>query len=83
MHDAMNSLADSVTPPPEMLLGPRRLVAWIILATCIVLMRLSIRLLPRMSPFRIFVEGSTSMMLDAVSPRRLLSAPAPTTPRGS
>jgi hypothetical protein len=83
MHEAMNSLTDTLTPPPAMLLGPRRLVAWIILAVCIVVMRLSIRLLPRTSPFRIFVEGSTGMLLDAVSPSRMLSAPAPTTPRGS
>ena len=75
MHD--------LTPPPFILLGPRRMIAWFILASCIVVMRFSIRLLPRTSPFRIFVEGTTEMLLDAVSLNRMLSAPVQTTPRGS
>ena len=83
MQEAMHSLSDAMTPPPEMMLGPRRILAWCILAVCVVVMRLAVKLLPHTSPLRIFVEGSTAMMRDAVSPSRYFSAPAPSRLRGS
>lgn len=69
--------------PPDVLIGPRRMVAWIFLATCLVVMRLAVKVLPKDAPVRLFIEGSTSLMRVAVAPRRWLSAPAPSTLRGS
>ena len=69
--------------PPDSLITPRRIIAWMILITCMAVMRFGVRALPKDSPVRIFVEGSTSLMRDAVSLPTMLSAPGPSTLRGS
>lgn len=76
MRDTLNEAAHSLMPP-ESMLGTRRLVAWCILALCVITMRLAVRILPATSPVRIFVEGTTSMARGVLSPRRYLAAPAP------
>lgn len=47
-------------PIPAYVLGPRRLMAWLGIALALCLLRLSVRLLPKAQPVRLFVEGLTS-----------------------
>src|SRR5512146_2937104 len=70
MHESLQDLI----PPDAMMLGPRRLAAWCIIAMCLVALRFSVRLLPRESPVRIFIEGSTALMRGGADLRGWLSA---------
>ena len=86
MHDAMNDLSAALTPSPEFVLGPRRLVAWAIITACLVVIQTTVKILPQQSPIRIFVSGATQTLRGALTMNRVVAAPAPSSPsiaRGS
>jgi hypothetical protein len=77
MQDALSSILELLTPPQEAMLGPRRLLAWLVIASCLTGIRVAVRILPRNSPMRIFLDGTTQTLREAARLGRFVAAPAP------